>query len=143
VPGLEYKARAGLQVATEAESPSSLRGNVRRKRRYRCEDSTNYDGKHTSRGQRGLCTGNCYCGPRREQRLKTSTRLSARRRVQNKADHDLSGWRITDGDVATSSLFLVFISPLAYRKDRLSQSDRDSVRHEVRRGRSECHTPCG
>jgi hypothetical protein len=50
VPGLEYKARAGLQVATEAESPSSLRGNVLRKRRYRCEDSTNYDGRHTSRG---------------------------------------------------------------------------------------------
>jgi hypothetical protein len=47
---LRYKARAGLQVATEAESPSSLRGNVLRKRRYRCEDSTSYDGRHANRG---------------------------------------------------------------------------------------------
>jgi hypothetical protein len=52
--------------------------------------------------------------------------------MQSKADHDLSGWQLAGGDVATSSLFLVFISPLAYRKGRLSQSDRDSVRHEVR-----------
>jgi hypothetical protein len=61
--------------------------------------------------------------------IEDSGRASAGRRLQSKADHDIPGWRLAGGDVATSS---PFISPLAYRKGRLSQSDKGVVRHEVR-----------